>query len=164
MTLKFITIPAWIMYRTDLKLAEKVILSIVSAFADGAKLSNSEIGEIVGMHPENVSRMIAKLQAGGWIKITGKQSRWRRIYFDAGDKVKSDDTLTLQHSTLTLATTYIDAGDKQNIKGKEVKADFTFSDVKPRDTKTTPAKTPDPEKLKRVFADLGFDIPAGAAI
>jgi DNA-binding MarR family transcriptional regulator len=171
MPLKYITIPAWLMYRTDLKLAEKVFLSIVLAFTDtgGAKLPNAEIGEIVGKTADNVSRMITKLLADGWIKITAKQSRWRKIYFDATDKVKSEDTLTLatayfdatdkvkSEDTLTLATAYFDATDKHKVKGKETKTSFPFSDVKP------PQATPDPERVRRVLADLDL-LPAEAAV
>lgn len=128
-------IPGAILYHPGLSLPEKVFLGLVWSFPAGLKLNNAEIGRIVCLHPVNVSLMISRLEAGGLLEIKAKQSRWRKIYFSAGVKVKIDSTLAFDDSTLAQALIYFSAGAKQNRKKKiEGKTDFHFSDVDPIET------------------------------
>jgi hypothetical protein len=105
---KICRIPGAILYHPELSLPEKMLLGLVWSFPDGLKLSNAEIGKIICLYPDNVSRIISKLESAGWIRITGKQSRWRRLYFVADNKVKQDDTLSSEDDTLSLATNRIE--------------------------------------------------------
>ena len=160
---KVCKIPGAILYHPELTLPEKVVLGLVYTFKDGLRLSNAEIGRIVCLHPVNVSLLISRLEAGGLIEIKAKQSRWRKIYFSAGVKVKIDSTLAFDDSTLAQALIYFSAGAKQNIKSKREKktvSDFSFSDADnetPSETKPTP-ETPDPERVQRVLQSLGLAI------
>lgn len=153
-------IPGAILYHPELTLPEKVVLGLVYTFKDGLRLSNAEIGKILCLYPDNVSRIISKLESAGWIRITGKQSRWRRLYFVADNKVKQDDTLSFETDTLSLATAYFVADDKQNIKVNIEEENFSFSSEEnetPPETKPTP-ETPDPERVQRVLQSLGLAI------
>ena len=151
---KICRIPGAILYHPDLSLPEKVLLGLVWSFKDGLRLSNSEIGRIVCLHPVNVSLMISRLEAGGLIEIKAKQSRWRKIYFSAGVKVKIDSTLAFDDSTLAQALIYFSAGTKQNRKKKREGENFPFpTRVEP--TNPTP-ETPDPERVRRVLESLAL--------
>lgn len=174
---KLCRIPGQILYHPSLSAEDKIILGLAWSFDGGLRLSNAEIGRIVCLHPDNVSRRIKKLEAAGWLKITGNQSRWRRIYFDASDKVDNSntltpastysdgsvkvndgDTLTVNGSTLTPASTYFDASVKQNRKQNKEKGTFPFSGVKagtPPEKETT-SKTHDPEKVRWVLEALAL--------
>ncbi len=163
-------IPGAILYHPDLSLPEKMLLGLVWSFPDGLRLSNAEIGKIVCLYPDNVSRIISKLESTGRVRITGKQSRWRKIYFVGRDKVepaysvadnkvKQDDTLSFEADTLSLATTYSVAGDKQNKKNKREEkkiSDFSFSDVETPPDGNPTSGTQDPEKIKRVLESLAL--------
>lgn len=152
-------IPGAVLYHPELSLPEKMLLGLVWTFPDGLRLSNAEIGRILCKHPDTVSRLVKKLEAGGWVKITGNQSRWRRLYFDAEVKVKDDSTLTFSDSTLTPTSIYSDPHVKQNRKIKE-EENFSFSDANnetPSETNPTP-ENPDPERERRVLESLGLAI------
>ena len=151
-------IPGPILYYPELTLAEKVLLGLVWSFKDGLRLSNAELGRILCKHPDTVSRIIKKLERGGWLKITGKQSRWRRLYFDAQVKVEGDFTLTFCDSTLTWAPVYSDPHVKQNRINKK-EGDFSLAAVDSADAtpEPTPAKEPpSPERMRAVLEGLGF--------
>jgi hypothetical protein len=127
-------IPGAILYHPELSLPEKVILGLAWSFDDGLKLSNSEIGRIVCLHPVNVSRILSKLESAGWIRITNKQSRWRRIYFSVDAKVQGDSTLAFSSDTLAPALTYFSVGAKQNRKEKRIEEPNTPPPINPEDT------------------------------
>lgn len=174
---KICRIPGAILYHSGLSLPEKVFLGLVWSFPAGLKLNNAEIGRIVCLYPDNITRLAKKLEREGWVKITGNGSRWRRIYFVADDKVKEDSTLLFSGSTLLLGTEYLVAHDKQNRRKKEKrkKTDspfpFSVSETTP-DFETTPEPVPpqepdkptleslkaqaDPAMVRRVFESLGF--------
>jgi len=163
-SIEFLTIPQWLLYFPTMSLPEKVFLALVFSFKnkpDGLKLSNDEIGRIICLHPGNVSTMITRLAAAGWITITGKQSRWRKIYFSAGAKVEDSFTFAQHDFTLAQAQSYFSAGAKHNIKYKKDNSNFPLSpNTLPEKIEKLPQTPPDPEKLKHVMADLGFDTPS----
>lgn len=151
-------IPGDVLYHPELSLPEKVILGLAWSFDDGLKLSNSEIGRIVCLHPVNVSRILSKLESAGWIRITNKQSRWRRIYFSVDAKVQGDSTLAFSSDTLAPALTYFSVGAKQNRKKKKegnVPFSVADADVEPTPDATTP-EPHDPDKIKRVLESLAL--------
>ena len=168
--IKFCTIRTEILYRQDLRPAEKIFLGLVWSFRkDGLHIFNRDLGEILGLNPSNTSRLIAKFQAAGWIKITGEQSKHRHIYFASGGNVESNLLCSFGASTLPPRARNLASVGKQVVnsnKSKEGKTVFTLplADVETPEHKTTPAKTPDPAKLARVFADLGFDAPESEAV
>jgi hypothetical protein len=152
-------IPGDVLYRPELSLPEKVLLGLVWSFPDGLRLSNSEIGRIVCLHPARVSLMVSRLEKGGWLKITDKQSRWRRIYFCASAKVNSGSTFAQNTSTFALAQTYFCASAKHNRKKKkEGNVPFSVADA---DVETPSDRNPtqeprDPEKIRRVLESLAL--------
>ena len=147
-------IPGAILYHPELSLSEKVLLGLVWSFKNGLRLSNAEIGKIVCLHTSNVSLMISRLEAAGWVKITAKQSRWRRIYFTAGAKVNGDFTLPNNDSTLPLAQSYFTAGGKQNRKRKGEEENLPVSPVLEADSQAVFDKLKiDPEKRAKLEAE-----------
>jgi len=127
---KLCRIPGAILYDSRLTPAEKVLLGLAWSFPDGLRLSNAEIGRILCKHQVTVSRIIKKLEADGWLKITGNQSRWRRIYFNNDVKVKDGDTLAFCDSTLAFHSVYFSPHAKQNRRiEKEKKESTPFSPV-----------------------------------
>jgi len=150
--IRFITIRREILYRQDLRPAEKIFLGLVWSFRkDGLRLFNRDLGDILGLNPSNTSRMIAKFQAAGWVRITGEQSKHRRIYFAAGGNVESNLLCSFGASTLPPRASILAAGGKQVVKSKLIKR---TGGVLPTEN---PPQTPDPEKVRRVFESLGFD-------
>ena len=151
-------IPGAILYHPELKLAEKVLLGLVWSFKDGLRLSNAELGRILCKHPVTVSNTISRLESAGWLKITAKRSRWRRIYFSADAKVKGDSTLAFDDSTLARGLTYFSPQAKQNRRNKKER-DFSLAAVDSADAtpEPTPAKEPpSPERMRAVLEGLGF--------
>ena len=147
-------IPGPILYYPELTLPEKVLLGLVWSFKDGLRLSNGEIGKILCKHPDTVSRIIKKLERGGWLKITGKQSRWRRLYFDAQVKVKGDSTLTFCDSTLTWAPVYSDPHVKQNRRNKKEEENLPVSPLPEADSQAVFDKLGiTPEKRAKLEAE-----------
>ena len=175
---KYVQIDSAILYDQALKPAEKILLALVCSFNQkGLLLSNIELKKILNLHPGNISAMITRLESGGWLKITSKQSRYRKIYFSAGAKVDNDSTLAQNDPTLAQARVYFSAGAKQ--KGKKVKdikekhSSFP-SACASKDAPAIPAQAPetkpaqafklpdDPatrKKLKDAFLKLGFPMP-----
>ena len=94
--LKYITIPDFLLYNPDLRLVETGFLGLVYSFnQEGLGMSNEHLGRILRRSESNISRMIAQLEADGWIDVKNKKSRWRRIYFAAGSTVNNGFTLPL---------------------------------------------------------------------
>ena len=133
---------------------------VYSFRSGGLRLGNTQIGRILGLNQSNTSRMIAKLEAAGWLRITAKQSRWRCIYFASSDKVNNVLLCSKEGFTLLLGATYFAPSGKQNISNKrrEENSPSTFAE-KPIET---PQETPDPTQVKRVLASLGFLSESGA--
>lgn len=157
---KLCRIPGAILYDSRLTPAEKVLLGLAWSFPDGLQLSNAEIGRILCKHQVTVSRIIKKLEADGWLKITGNQSRWRRIYFNNDVKVKDGDTLAFCDSTLAFHSVYFSPHAKQNRKKKIKEENFPFS-VADADVETPSDRNPtqeprDPEKIRRVLESLAL--------
>lgn len=129
---RHIKIPAGLICDRSLSLAERVFLGMVFSFRkQGLAMSNDMIGQILGLNPSNTSRLISKLYTDGWLKITGKRSRWRRIYFASSDKVKEILLCSQQHFTLLLATLYSapcskQKGNKEIINKKEPPREKNF--------------------------------------
>jgi len=122
-------IPAGILCEPALHLAEKVLLGMIYSFNKGGlRLGNKQLGQILGLNESNTSRIISKLEADGWIKITARKSRWRRIYLASGDKVNKALLCSNQGFTLLLATFYFAASGKQNKRNniKEEKTPVSF--------------------------------------
>ena len=130
---KLCRIPGAILYDSRLTPAEKVLLGLAWSFPDGLQLSNAEIGRILCKHQVTVSRIIKKLEADGWLKITGNQSRWRRIYFNNDVKVKDGDTLAFCDSTLAFHSVYFSPHAKQNRRIEKEKKEISpfFADAEP---------------------------------
>jgi DNA-binding MarR family transcriptional regulator len=169
--LKYAKLPAGLLYHPELRLAEKVFLGMVFSFnQNGLRLSNKHLGQILGLNESNISRMIARLEKAGWIRIDRKQSRWRRIYFAPGDKVNDVLLCFSDEFTLPLATTYFAAGSKQNLKRKkEFKKENSFfnpgeihslpqveNHFPTQGQSGAPQTEEDRRKLQRVWNDLGF--------
>ncbi|MEJ5259378.1 MAG: hypothetical protein WHS88_04225 [Anaerohalosphaeraceae bacterium] len=122
--LKYIRIPAEILYLQELTLAEKVILGAAASFPKkGLRMSNAALGKIINKRPESVSRILSALQERNFIQIENGKNRYRRIYFAPRRKVNSPDTLTNSASTLTKSSStlrseavYFASGVKQNLK------------------------------------------------
>ncbi|HOK67862.1 MAG TPA: winged helix-turn-helix transcriptional regulator [Anaerohalosphaeraceae bacterium] len=158
--IEYVKLPAGLLCCPDLKLVEKVYLGFVYSFNKGGlRLSNKQLGQILGLNQSNISRMIAKLERDGWTKTTGKKTRWRKIYFADSSKVREVLLCRWEQFTLPLGAIYFAAGGKQNKRNKKIKRKTDFSypcepstpEIKP--TRETP---PDPERVKRVLKDLGF--------
>ena len=129
--LKYITIPDFLLYNPDLRFVEKGFLGLVYSFnQEGLGMSNEHLGRILRLSESNISRMIAQLEADGWIDVKNKKSRWRRIYFAAGSKVNDAIPCSKEGFTLPLATNYFAAGGKHkvnNIRKNNKKEDSSFS-------------------------------------
>jgi DNA-binding MarR family transcriptional regulator len=149
--MKYAKIPAGILCEPSLRLAEKVFLGLVYSFNDGGlRLGNQQLGQILGLNESNASRMVSKLMADGWIKITGGKSRWRRMYLASGDKVNKALLCSDKGFTLLLATFYLAPSGKQNNSNniKEQKTD-SFS--------PTGVKLPEPDEPK-ICEVLGYPL------
>ncbi|HOK66817.1 MAG TPA: hypothetical protein PK054_03120 [Anaerohalosphaeraceae bacterium] len=122
--LKYIRIPAEILYLQELTLDEKVILGAAASFPKkGLRMSNAALGKVINKRPEAVSRILSALQEKNFIRIENGKSRWRRIYIAPKRKVNAPDTMTNSTSTLTKSSStlrfeavYFASGRKQNLK------------------------------------------------
>ena len=81
MTLDFVRIPVAILQIEELSLTQKVILGLVTSFnSKGLRLSNSELGEVLNISANRVSKSLGDMKRKGYIKIHNGQSKWRQIY------------------------------------------------------------------------------------
>jgi len=157
---KYIRIPAGLLCCPDLKLAEKVFLGFVYSFnKDGFWMSNRKLGQILGLNESNTSRMVTRLEREGWTRSTGKKSRWRRTYLASGGKVEKVLLCSKEGFTLPLGTSYFASGGKQYKReiNKERKSSFSPTLAEPKKPSKPAQAPPDPARVKRVLADLGFE-------
>lgn len=94
MTLDYVRLPVVILKIKDLTFAQKIILGLVASLSKGLKLSNSSLGEILGVSEGHVSRMINDLEKKGYVEIKNRQSKYRQIYLGTERKVEG---VVLQH-------------------------------------------------------------------
>ena len=134
---KYIKIPAGLLCCPDLKLTEKVFLGFVYSFKKkGFRLGNKALGQILGLNESNTSRMISKLEAEGWTRSTGKQSRWRKIYLASSDKVEKVLLCSKDGFTLLLGTKYFASSGKQYKRKLNKEGKTSFSPSLPEQKKT----------------------------
>ena len=149
----YIKMPAGFLFHPDLRLTEKVFLSIVYSLSKrGLQFTNNTLGRLLGLNETNTSRMIAKLDREGWTRTTGKGTRWRKIYLADNSKVKDALPCRWEHFTLPLATNYLAEESKPNKRNKRNNKKTSFSP-----SLAEPKTHPDPAKVDRVLTALGFE-------
>ena len=81
MSLDFVHIPVAILQIEELSFAQKIMLGLVTSFnSKGLRLSNSELGNILNISANRVSKSLGDMERKGYIKIHNGQSKWRQIY------------------------------------------------------------------------------------
>lgn len=154
---------------------ERKIMALVLTFeikGKGLCLSNPKIGQVINRSQHTVKKAITGLREKGLIN-TEKQKSPHRIIRPA----KPENYLTAQNGQVEtclldhfriLLDRYsgplLDRPERSTELRNKVKkkTDFPFPDVTPQEIKP-PQETPDPEKLARVFDDLGLDSESIAA-
>jgi hypothetical protein len=88
MAVDYITIPLSVLQAPNLCDKQKMLLGLVIRFnSKGFMMSNEDIGKLLMIIPTYASELISDLKTKGYIRITGEQSRWRKIYFRENPKV-----------------------------------------------------------------------------
>lgn len=167
----FIIVPGAVLEDAALCDKQRLLLGMVMGFgANGLWLSNGKLGNLLHIHPNYVSRLIADLEARGYVEIKNRQSRYRIIYLH--QNVKVGDRALIQKgeskngllkpsvlSTLTFcADTYKEEKKEKKTpastgsKGKKPKAKPTQDDLR-FDAEFWPAY---PKKRKKKDARKAF--------
>jgi len=69
---------------------QRLILGLIISFGDkGLRMSNGGLGELLGINLRYAGDLINDLLAKNYIKITGRQSKYRKIYFQKNLEVKT---------------------------------------------------------------------------
>ena len=128
MSIDYITIPAEVLQCPDINDKQKMLLGLIIAFGNkGLMMGNDELGKLLMLTPDYVSQIINAPEMEKYVRITGAQSKYRKIYFEKNLKVK--DVLLLEkpqsktvlllgktRHTLRKNTTYFEKNLKHNIK------------------------------------------------
>ncbi len=115
MTIDYITIPLSILQDPNLCDKQKMLLGLIIGFnSKGLMMNNEDIGKLLMLNPDYVSQLISDLEAKKRVRITGAQSRYRKIYFEKNlnvegglllEKPQSKDVLLLEKPKPTLRKT-----------------------------------------------------------
>jgi len=163
--LNYIRIQAEILMRQDLKPNEKLVLGLIAGFhSKGLHCSNQRIADLLGIKPDTVTKLLMSMSGKGLIHIKNPQSRYRQIFYSGClSGVEGDSTEDICPATQDIYPVYSGQTSEHKVNKviKQKKKSFSL----PVENKITPVKIhSDPEKMKRVFADLGFETPESEAI
>lgn len=142
-----------------------MVLGLIAGFhSKGLHCSNQSIADLLGIKPDTVTKLLMSMSGKGLIHIKNPQSRYRQIFYSGClSQVEGDSTEDIDPATQDVYPVYSGQPSEHNVKKaiKRKKKSFSL----PVGHTITPAKLhPDPEKQKRVFADLGFATPESEAI
>jgi len=103
----FVRIDRDILTRKDLSDKGKMLLGLITTFnSQGLTLGNEELAEILCVHENSVGRLLADLERKGFVRITNRQSKFRRVYSNTSAGVETDSTPTPALPTPTPARVY----------------------------------------------------------
>jgi len=113
--IEFVRIDRDILTRRDLSDKGKMLLGLITTFnGGGLTVGNGELAEILCIHENSVSRLLADLERKNLVRIENSKSRFRRVYSNTSVKVEGGFTQTPVLATQTLAQVYSNAGAGHN--------------------------------------------------
>jgi hypothetical protein len=78
----YIRIPVQILQDSNLCDKQKMLLGLIISFSEkGLMMSNGELGKLLNSNAKYIGDLINNLQAKGFIEITARRSRYRKVHF-----------------------------------------------------------------------------------